>query len=324
MRIVSLLPAATDWLVAFGAAGSVVGRSHECDAPEVAGAPVVSRPTVPTEGDSAAIDAVVQGTLSEGLSLYDVDLGALRALAPDLVVTQAQCAVCAVDLPTLERTLADWTDGQPALFSMEPMTYKQVLDAALRLGRAAGRLPGAMPAVAEGEVRLKRLQDRLGLSRRDDPEDYPAVACVEWIEPLMTAGHWTPDLVRLAGGRAVCAEAGAPSQYVDWHALVEADPDVIAVTACGLTVDQALADLHYLTERPAWTSLRAVRDGRVFAFDGNAYFNRPGPGLVRSVELLAAALHGDRAGIEAEAWEMASASGQRTAGSEQKAGMLPS
>ncbi len=304
MRVVSLLPAATDWLVAFGAADLVVGRSHACDAAEVAHVPVLTQPTVPTDGDSAAIDGAVRGTLGQGLSLYDLDLDVLRDLAPDLVVTQAQCAVCAVDLSTLERALADWTGAQPALFSMEPMTYKQVLDAALRLGRAVGRLPDAMRIVAEGETKLRALQERLGLGRTDDESRYPTVACIEWIEPLMTAGHWTPDLVRLAGGRAVCAEAGAPSRYVDWHTIVEADPDVLAVMACGLSVEVAQRDLHYLTDRPEWASLRAVRDGRLFVFDGDAYVNRPGPSLVRSVELLAAALHGDRAGIEAKPWEM--------------------
>ncbi len=303
MRVVSLLPAATDWLVAFGVAEEVVGRSHACDAPEVAGAPVLTRATLSADGDSAAIDAAVRGVLP-GLSLYDVDLGALRDLAPDLIVTQAQCAVCAVDLPALERALAGWA-SRPALFSLEPVTYKQVLGAALRLGRGVGRLPEAMRVIAEGEARLRRLRDRLGVARADEESTYPAVACVEWIEPLMTAGHWTPDLARLAGGRAVCAEAGAPSRYVEWQRIADADPDVLAVMACGLSVEAARRDFHYLTMRPGWSSLRAVRAGRVFAFDGDAYFNRPGPGLVRSAELLAAALHGARAGIEAEPWETA-------------------
>lgn len=303
MRIVSLLPAATDWLVAFGAADLVAGRSHACDAPEVAHVPVLTRPTVPTDSDSAAIDRAVHGGLGQGLSLYDVDLGTLRTLAPDLVVTQAQCAACAVDLGTLEQSLADWTGTRPDLFSLEPMTYKGVLDTALRLGRTIGRLPAAMHAVAEGEQRIRRLQDRLGLSRTDDERRYPTVACLEWIEPVMTAAHWTPDLVRLAGGRAVCAEAGAPSRYLDWDDIVDADPDVLAVMACGLSVEKACRDLHHLADRPGWASLRAVRDGRVVVFDGDAYFNRPGPRLVRSVELLAAALHGNRAGVEAEPWE---------------------
>ncbi|MEP0549036.1 MAG: cobalamin-binding protein [Rhodothermales bacterium] len=308
MRVVSLLPAATEWLYTFGAGDLLVGRSHACDYPAAArDLPAVTRSTFRGDGDSAAIDAAVRDTVQRGLSLYDVDLDALRTLAPDLVVTQAQCDVCAVSLDTLEAALADWTGARPQVFSLEPMTFKQVLDAALRLGRTVGRLPDAMRVVADGERRLRDLHERIGRRRDGTLADRPTptVACIEWIEPLMTAGHWAPDLVDLAGGRTVCAEAGAPSQYVAWDAIVAADPDVLAVVACGLGVEQALRDLHFLSDRPEWTALRAVRDGRVFVFDGDAYFNRPGPRLVRSVELLAAAFHGD-AGAEPESWEMRS------------------
>lgn len=314
MRIVSLLPAATEWLGAFGAADLLVGRSHECTfPPEVHDRPVVTRPLFGEATDSATIDRVVRGALRQGQSLYDpsassgqaVDLDALRALAPDLIVTQAQCEVCAVSLDALEASLADWTGARPKLFSMQPMTFKQVLDTALRLGGALGRLSDAMRVLAEGERRLRQLQERVGIRRDGTVAGRPAptVACIEWIEPVMTAGHWTPDLVALAGGRAVCAEAGTPSAYVAWEQIVAADPDVLAVTACGFTIEQALRDLHVLTDRPEWNTLRAVRDGRVFVFDGNAYFNRPGPRLYRSVELLAAALHGV-VGVELESWEM--------------------
>lgn len=300
MRIVSLLPAATEWLCAFGAADLLVGRSHACDfTREGQAVPVVTQPSVDVGGDSAAIDRTVHGTLQQGLSLYDVDLDALRDLAPDLIVTQSQCEACAVSLDALEAALAGWTEGQPELFSFAPKTFKQVLDAALRLGKRVGRMPEAMRFVAERERELKLLRDRIGARRDGTVEGRPAptVACIEWVEPLMTAGHWAPDLVELAGARAVAAEAGKPSAYVAWDEVVAADPDVLAVTACGLTVQQALRDLHYLTERAGWKDLQAVRDGRVYVFDGDAYFNRPGPRLYRSVELLAAALHPARAGV---------------------------
>ena len=307
MRIVSLLPAATEWICAFGAADLLVGRSHACDAPlEVQDWPVVTRPGFEADDDSAAIDRAARETLKRGLSRYDVDLDALRDLAPDLVVTQASCEVCAVSFGALEAALSDWTGGRPEVFSFEPRTFKQVLDTVLRLGRQIGRMPEAMRGVADGERRLAALHERIG-RRRDGTvagRPAPTVVCIEWIEPLMTAGHWTPDLVELAGGRSVCAESGVPSAYVDWADLVAADPDVLVVAACGLTVEQALRDLSYLTERPGWDELRAVCEGRVFVFDGNAYFNRPGPRLYRSVEVLAAALHPDRAGVTPEAWEV--------------------
>ena len=307
MRIVSLLPAATEWLCAFGAADLLVGRSHACDFPsEVRDRPVLTRATIDSDGDSASIDRSVRDTLDRGLSLYGLDLDAVRELAPDLVVTQAQCDVCAVSLDALETMLAAWTDAQPELFSFEPTTFKGVLDTALRLGRTIGQMPEAMRVVAERERALKLLRERIGARRDGTVEGRPAptVVCIEWIEPLMTAGHWAPDLVELAGGRAVAADAGTASAYVAWEDIVAADPDVLAVTACGLAVEAALRDLHYLTERTGWSDLRAVREGRVFVFDGDAYFNRPGPRLYRSVELLAAALYPMRAGVAPEDWEV--------------------
>jgi len=307
MRIVSLLPAATEWVCAFGAEAMLVGRSHECDDPaSVRALPVVTRPVVPVEGDSAAIDARVKRRLQQGLSLYEVDLDLLRQLKPDVVLTQAQCEVCAVSLPQLEATLAAWTEGRPQLFSMEPQSFKQVLDAALRLGRMLGRAGAAMAWIGEAEQHLQMLRNRLGLHKRADPSGWPTVACIEWLEPLMIAGHWMPDVVGLAGGRAVLAEPGMRSQYVAWEALRAADPDVIAVVPCGFSLRQTERELSFLTERAGWSDLQAVRNGRVCLFDGNAYFNRPGPRLYRAVELLAAVLHpASMKALEVAGWEMA-------------------
>ena len=305
MRIASLLPAATEWICAFGGGADLVARSHECDFPAAAqDAPVVTRPTYAAGGDSAAIDAAVQGKLQQGLSLYEVDLDRLRALRPDLILTQAQCEVCAVALPQLEAMLAEWPGAAPQLLSMEPMTFKQVLDAALRIGRAAGRMEAAMSFVAAKEKALRAFQDRLGL-REGVPR--PTVACIEWMEPLMTAGHWMPDLVAHAGGEAVLAEAGAPSRCARWEALRAADPDVLALMPCGFSLAETRRDLSFLTERDGWQDLKAVRAGRVYLFDGSAYFNRPGPRLYRSAELLAAALYPERLPArarDAEPWEL--------------------
>jgi iron complex transport system substrate-binding protein len=299
MRIVSLLPAATEWICAFGATDDLVGRSHECDYPErVRGVPMVTRATYDADGDSAAIDDAVQSTLQEGLSLYEVDLDRLRELEPDLIVTQDQCEVCAVSMSELEQSLQDWTqDGDggevPEVYSMQPQTMKQVLDAALRLGKHVGRTQAAMEVIAEGERRLKRLRERIGVPRTVDPETLPTIACIEWMEPLMTAGHWMPDVAEHAGARAVLSVGGGRSQTVTWEALREADPDVMAVMPCGFSLEETRRDLHTLTERDGWTDLSAVQNGRVALLDGNAYFNRPGPRLYRSAELLAAVVHPD-------------------------------
>lgn len=294
MRIVSLLPAATEWVCALGAADRLVGRSHECDhPPEIQDRPVVTAPTFDAADDSAAIDDAVQAQVQEGLSLYEVDLNRLRALDPDLVVTQDQCDVCAVNRSQLEARLADWTGGTPSVFSMQPQTLKEVFDEALRLGRRLDRLDAAMEVLAEGEAQLKTLRDRIGVDRRTDPASLPSVACIEWLEPLMVAGHWMPDVVEMAGGRPVLAEAGTPTKRVDWAALRDADPDVIVCMPCGFTVEETRRDLHYLTNREGWEELSAVQSDRVALLDGNAYYNRPGRRLYRAIAILATVLYPD-------------------------------
>jgi len=305
MRIVSLLPAATEWVCALGAEADLVGRSHECDdPPSVQHLPVLTQPAFPVEGDSAAIEARVQARLQQGLSLYDIDIEQLRALEPDLVLTQAQCEVCAVSLPHLEAALGAWTGAKPHLFSMEPQTLKQVLGTALRLGKTLGRVEAAIQWIGEAEQHLQALRNRLGLHKRSDTSRWPTVACIEWMEPLMIAGHWMPDVVEMAGGRAVLAEKGTRSRTVAWDELRAADPDVIAVLPCGFTLEQTRRDLHFLTDRAGWVALKAVRQGRVYLFDGNAYFNRPGPRLYRSIELLAAALYPEEmSDFVVEDWE---------------------
>jgi iron complex transport system substrate-binding protein len=305
MRIASLLPAATEWICALGAADALVARSHECSFPAcVANVPAVTQATYDDSGSSASIDEAVRTTLQQGLSLYTVDLDRLQALQPDLIVTQDQCDVCAVSRSALDEALASWTHAAPDVFSMQPSTLKGVLDTGLRLGKRLGRLRDAMRVIADGEKRLRALHQRLGYNRRAaEPEALPSVACIEWMDPLMVAGHWMPDVVEMAGGRAMLADAGAPSETIGLDALREADPDAIAVLPCGFSIEQTRRDLPALTGRPGWTSLRAVREGRVALFDGSAYFNRPGPRLYRSVELMAAALHDVALDAPPEAWE---------------------
>ena len=298
MRVASLLPAATEWVAAFGAADRLVARSHECDHPPgLEEVPVVTQATYEEASGSRAINAAVQEQVQAGLSLYEVDLERLRALRPDIVLTQAQCEVCAVSRSQLEEALAGWADGEaPRLLSLSPSTLKEVLDTGLAVARAIDCLDAAMSFLAEKEKRLRMLREHLGLSRHvEEAEALPSVACIEWLDPLMTAGHWTPDLVEQAGGQAVLSEAGARSRTIPWEALRQADPEVLAILPCGFSLEETVRDLHPLSERAGWQELRAVREGRVVLFDGNAYFNRPGPRLYRSAELLAAALYPERA-----------------------------
>ena len=304
MRIVSLLPAATEWVCALGAEEHLVGRSHACNyPPSVASLPVLTQSAV-TGGGTDDINRQVSETLQKGLSIYEVNLERLRSVDPDLIITQAQCEVCAVSLPQLEQLLQDWSGQRPELLSMEPMTLKQVLDAGLRIGRMVGRFEEAMRLLGASEKKLQVLRSRLGLDRSG--RTLPSVACVEWMDPLMTAGHWMSDVAEMAGGRAVLSDKGRPSERVPWEALREEDPDVIAVMPCGFSVPDIVQELPSLLEQEEWSDLQAVRQERVYLLDGSAYFNRPGPRIYRSIELLAAALNPEKGGayVKPEEWEM--------------------
>lgn len=308
MRVVSLLPAATEWIGALGAQAMLLGRSHACDfPPEILDRPVLTRPRVEVQGSSAEIDRQVRILWEQGVSLYEIDWERLRTLQPDLILTQAQCPVCAVSVTELEAGLANWPAPRPRVFAMAPQTLKQALEAALEIGRVLNRLQEAMVYIARAEKRLRQLRDFLGLHRRSDPASLPRVACIEWIDPLIVAGHWMPDVVEMAGGQAVLARAGQPSRVISWAELQDADPDVLLLMPCGFTVGQTARELPDLMQRPEWQMLRAVQQGRVYVLDGHAYFNRPGPRLYRSIELLAVCLHPKRLSPEllaVQPWEL--------------------
>ena len=299
-RIVSLLPAATEWLFAIGAGDRLVGRSHACDQPEEArDLPAVTASRI-AEGctpDSQAIDRAVRDRLTEGLSVFEVDVEQLRSLRPDLIVTQDQCGACAIPRSELRDRLDGLPGGGAELVNFAPSTLKEVFDGVLRLGRRLDRLEEAMDRIGRGERRLADLRRRIGLRKDGSLEgrSRPRVACIEWFEPLMIGGHWMPDVVEQAGGRPVIVEqAGERSIEVDWTRVREADPDVLLLMPCGFDLEAARANLSYCRDREGWQDLRAVRRGRVLLADGDRYFNRPGPSLYRAIAVLAEALHPQR------------------------------
>ena len=299
-RIVSLLPSLTEIACALGLEDRLVGRSHECDHPaSVTRLPVCTEPSFDVTGRSAEIDARVRRLVREGLSIYRVDPGVLRSLAPDLVLTQDQCEVCAASLSDVERALADWTGGAPRVLSLCPATLGDVVADVGRVAAAAGVGERGAAVAASLLERVSTLGERSGaLPRR-------RVACLEWLDPPMCAGHWIPELVTLAGGENLFGTAGADSRTLEWARLVEADPEVIVAFPCGFDLARTRSECAALTGRPGWSGLRAVAEGRVYLADGNAFFNRPGPRLVESAELLAEMLHPDVFGTEGEgvAWE---------------------
>jgi iron complex transport system substrate-binding protein len=285
MRIVSLLASSTEIVCALGLGDRLVGRSHECDFPEWVGRlPVCTSPKFAVTGSSADIDQRVKETLQSDTSIYAVDAAVLDDLRPDVIVTQAQCEVCAVSLRDVEAAVGRMRT-RPKVVSLNPNSLADVWKDILAVAAACGVADRGEELIADLHRRMDAVAEQAaGLPR-------PTVACIEWIDPLMAAGNWVPELVELAGGVNLFGEAGKHSPWMTWDDLVRRDPDVIVVMPCGFDLDRTRAELPALTGRPEWAELKAVRTGRVWAADGNAYFNRPGPRLVEALEMLAAALH---------------------------------
>jgi iron complex transport system substrate-binding protein len=287
-RIVSLIASATEIVAGLGFGESLVGRSHECDYPPelVAKIPALTAPRFATDGSSADIDRRVKDVIKDGLSVYRVDGAMLRALAPDVIVTQAQCEVCAVSLADVEAAVAGWVGQTVKIVSCEPNRLEDVW-------RDIAKVADALGAAARGSALVGRLKARIDTIARRAAElpDRPRLACIEWIDPLMAAGNWMPELVALAGGASVFGEAGTHAPWLSWEALAQADPDAVLVMPCGFDIARSLEELPALARRPQWAELKAVKVGRVFVADGNQYFNRPGPRLVESLEILAELLH---------------------------------
>lgn len=286
-RIISLLPSATEIVAALGFGDHLVGRSHECDFPlGVERLPICSSTKIPVQRTSYEIDGRVKEIVAEGLSVYRVDADRLRELRPDLILTQTQCAVCAVTPRDLEQALCTWTGAQPEIISLEPNNLDDVWNDMRRVGDALG-----VSTRAEGLI--ERLGKRLAriCNKAQTGSSRPTVAAIEWLGPLMAGGNWMPDLIEIAGGRSLFAKAGEHSNWLEWSTLSEADPEVILLLPCGFKIAQTIRDLNLLTDNPAWANLRAAQQERVYLIDGHHYFNRPGPRLVESAEIVAEILH---------------------------------
>ena len=286
-RIVSLLPSATEIVAALGAAGGLVGRSHECDFPAgVAALPPCTATKREMAGDSAAIHRDITALIEQALGIYAVDAQLLRDLQPDVIVTQSQCEVCAVSEGDLRAALHGWLDSLPVIVSLAPSTIAEVAE-------SFRTIAGVIGCRAQGEALASQLLERMAAlaSRTAALPQRPRVATIEWIEPLMTAGNWVPELIASAGGDNLFGTAGAHSPWLEWDAFCASDPDVIVAMPCGFDLARAEAEMGLLTQRPAWRALRAVRAGRVAIVDGNGYFNRPGPRLADSAEILAEIFH---------------------------------
>lgn len=286
-RVVSLLSSATEIVYGLGCEDLLVGRSHECDyPPSVLRLPQCSRPRIDITGSSRDIDERVKSSASQGLSLYDVDADRLRDLQPDVILTQTQCEVCAVSLKDVEAAVCGVLQSPARIVSLHPNLLADVW-------RDIRLIAGELGVPERREELIARLQsrlDRLRLQTRSLAH-HPRVACLEWLDPLMAAGNWVPELVEIAGGINTLGKAGEHSPWMDWDDLLAARPDVIVAIPCGWDIRKAAEELAPLTHHPAWPTLPAVQSGRVYITDGNQYFNRPGPRLVESAEILAEMFH---------------------------------
>ena len=288
MRIVSLLPSATEIICELGLADQLVGVTHECDFPaEIRGLPKVTNTLIPTDASSAEIDALVRDRLGGQSALYTLNMPVLERLAPDLIVTQALCDVCAVSEDEVKNA-ACMLPGSPRVINLEPETLDEVLDCVRVVGDATGVSDRAERAVAALRARVDAV-----VTANARVSSRPRVALLEWLDPPFSTGHWNPELVELAGGEDGLGQAGEKSRTLRWDEVVAWQPEVVLISCCGFTAERALQDTRVLRDVPGWDELPAVRQQRVWVTDGSAYFSRPGPRLVDSLELLAHVIHPD-------------------------------
>ena len=300
-RVVSLIASSTEMVCALGCGDRLVGRSHECDHPAwVRRLPVVTAPKFATDGLSYDIDQRVRAIVEQGVSVYAVDAPVLAALAPDVILTQTQCEVCAVSARDLEEAACALMPSRPRIVALEP-------NALADLCRDFARVAEALGVAARGAAVIAALRERMDVIavHAASIRHRPRVACIEWIDPLMAAGNWTPELIALAGGSDVLGTAGQHAPRLTWETLAAADPDVVLVTPCGFDLERTRLEMEPLELHAAWNALRAVRAGEVYLGDGNAYFNRPGPRVVETLEIVAEILHPHAFtfGHEGSGWE---------------------
>ena len=299
-RIISLLPSATEIVAALGLSDALVGCSHECDYPPlVKQLPACTSAQLNTHKPSGEIDTDVRSLLNSALSIYQLKIEIIEELQPTHIITQDQCDVCAVSFSAVEKAVQESISTHPQVISLQPNLLQQVWQDIERVADAF-HVP-AQPLLQELQVRIDNIVSQtVNLAENE----LPTVVALEWTEPLMGAGNWIPELIEMAGGKPILAVKGQHSPYLSWENLADADPDVIVIMPCGFNLERTRQESQVLTQHPFWRQLRAVKQSQVFITDGNAYFNRPGPRLVDSLEILADLLHPDqfKFGYCAQAW----------------------
>lgn len=303
LKIVSLIPSATEILAVLGLQNSIVGRSHECDyPPEIKNLPVCTQPKFNPEGTSREIHERVTEWLENTLSIYRVEIEAIEQLQPTHILTQAQCEVCACSLAEVQQATSKLINSQPQIISLQPNLLAEVWADIQRVAEALG--VESESSIAQLTSRMEAVTSQLSTLTLE-AEKIPTVACIEWIDPLMAAGNWIPELVTMAGGKSHFGKAGQHSPWLKWQSLVAANPDLIIFMPCGFDLNRTRQEVKSMEKYTEWQDLQAVRNGKVYITDGNSYFNRPGPRLVDSLEILAEIIHPEvfSFGYENQGWE---------------------
>lgn len=285
LSVVSLLPSATEILCTLGLQKHLVGISHECDYPaEVKGLPALTRAKIDPGKRSASIDAEVRALLKEGGSLYAIDTDLLQALKPDIIFTQDQCEVCAVSLDEVTEAVSGLRDKKVTICSLKPNTLDDIWEDIRKVAKA-------MDVEERGEKTIQAIRHRIDPLRTCFSKR-PRVACLEWLEPPMIAGGWIPEVVQIAGGEPVIVTDASKFETVSWKSLRAVDPDFVVLMPCGFSIDRTGRELTHIQQE--LRSIRAVQQGRCYIVDGNGYFNRPGPRIADSCEILAALIHPEK------------------------------
>lgn len=289
MRIVSLLPSATEIVCAVGGRSELVGVSHECDHPvDVARLPILTRSKIVSSRSSADIDRDVREVIREALAVYDIDVEKLREVRPDVIVTQDLCEVCAVSLDDVRSAVARLASSEVEIVSLRPTRLVDIWSDIERVAQAIGRASLGRSVVEQLQARVEELAQRVKRFGRA-----PRVLTIEWIEPVMLGGVWMPELIELLGGECLGVQPGQAAPTLERDELAEFDPDVVLIKPCGFTLERTQSELPVLRRSLPWEEWRAIRAEGLWLADGNAFFNRPGPRIVESLEILALCMYPD-------------------------------
>ena len=287
-RVLSLLSSTTEIIYALGCGDRLVGRSHECDYPEeVSELPICTIPKFNVDGTSREVDDEVKSLVQSALSIYYINEKLLKELKPDIIFTQSQCEVCAVSVSDVENALKNITGLSSRVISVEPNSIEDIFNDILTIAEI-------LNVRNKGKELVELIKAKIDSTEKIVyQKSSPSVATIEWIDPLMAAGNWVPQLIKIAGGKNLFGEAGKHSPWVKYNDLVEQDPEIIIVMPCGYDIKKSLIEIKTLESKKGWGSLKAVRNRNVYITDGNQFFNRPGPRIIESLEILLEIIHSD-------------------------------